>query len=342
MWDTIAGMMRPLSRRRLLAALAAAVVACPIAPSAVAQGAGEVAARRLLDLERRLLAEDLAELREARAAEADAALLVDDLIAGLDAAVAAGAPAPSLARVEGSVAEAGAALSAAAQRVDRALASLAERLRRVRVLAAGTAAGGEEAVAGLLTGRWAVEVEPADVSGAFVLDQYGTLVTGSYQFDDGSRGSLEGTFVGDLLRLRRIDVSSGFDSVFEARVGASAQRMEGRWQATILGRGGAGGGEWVAVRVPPGATLVPEEDVEPGPDDLPAGPDPGTVAGPDPTTPVGTEDSPPAGPVFEEPVVEEPVDEDLSIEEEPLEPDPIEEPPPTAGAPAEDRFEETT
>jgi hypothetical protein len=335
-------MMRQLFRHRLLAVLAAAVVVLPIAPSAVAQGAGEVAARRLLDLERRLLAEDLAELREARAAEADAALLVDELIAGLDAAIAAGAPAPSLAGVEGSVAEAGAALSAAAQRVDRALASLAERLRRVRVLAAGTAAGGDEAVAGLLTGRWAVEVEPADVSGAFVLDQYGTLVTGSYQFDDGSRGSLEGTFVGDLLRLRRIDVSSGFDSVFEARVGAAAQRMEGRWQATILGRGGAGGGEWMAVRVPPGAALVPEEDVEAGPDDLPAGPDPSTVAGPDPTTPVGTEDSPPAGPVDEEPVVEEPVDEELSIEEEPLEPDPIEEPPPTANAPAEDRFEEMT
>jgi hypothetical protein len=201
--------------------------------------------------------------------------------------------------------------------VDRALAALSERLRRVRLLAAGAGAAGEEAVADVLSGRWAVEVEPDDVSGAFVLDQVGTLVTGSYQLDDGSRGSLEGTYVGDLLRLRRIDVASGFDSVFEARVDPAAQRMEGRWQATILGRGGAGGGEWVAVRVPPGAALVPEDEVEPGPDDQPAGPDGGAVAGPDPTAPVGTEDSPPAGPVDAEPVVEE----------EPLEPEPIEEPP---------------
>jgi hypothetical protein len=334
-------MTRPPAHRLLLALLAAACCIPALAPPAAAQGAGEVAGRRLLDLERRLLAEDVAELREARAAEAAAGQLVDDLIAALDAAVAAGAPAPALAGAEASAAEAAAALSAATHRAEGALASLAERLRRLRVLAAGAGAGGEEAVADLLTGRWAVEVEPSDVSGAFVLDQAGTLVTGSYQLDDGSRGSLEGTFVGDLVRLRRIDVASGFDSVFEARVGAAAQRMEGRWQATILGRGGAGGGEWVAVRVPAGAELVPEEEVEAGPDDRPAGPDPGTVAGPDPTTPVGTEDSPPAGPVDEEPLVEEePVeeepilDEELPIEEEPLEPEPADEPPLAAAASA--------
>lgn len=304
-------------RHRLLALLAAASATLSLAPAAAAQGTGEVAGRRLLDLERRLLAEDLAELRQAREAEAAAAQLVDDVVAGLDAAVAAGARAPSLAAVEASAADATAALSAAVHRVDRALAALSERLRRIRVLAAGAGAAGQEAVADVLTGRWAVEVEPVDVSGAFFLDQYGTLVTGSYQFDDGSRGSLEGTYVGDLLRLRRIDVASGFDSVFEARVGAAAQRMEGRWQATILGRGGAGGGEWAAVRVSPDAALVPEEEVEPGPGDQQAGPDAGAVAGPDPTAPVGTEDSPPAGPVDEEPV----------IEEEPLEPEPVEEPP---------------
>lgn len=334
-------MTPPPAHRLLLALLAAACCLPALAPPAAAQGAGEVAGRRLLDLERRLLAEDLAALREARAAEAAAGQLVDDLIEALDAAVAAGAPAPALAGVETSAAEAAAALSAATHRAEGALASLAERLRRLRVLAAGVDAGSEGAVADLLTGLWAVEVEPSDVSGVFVLDQAGTLVTGSYQLDDGSRGSLEGTFVGDLVRLRRIDVASGFDSVFEARVGAAAQRMEGRWQATILGRGGAGGGDWVALRVPTGAALVPEEEVE-------AGPDPGTVAGPDPATPVGTEDSPPAGPIDEEPLVEEepveeePVeeepilDEEPLVEEEPLETEPVDDPldeePPAAAA----------
>lgn len=313
-------MSRPAARRRFaaFAVFAAAIVLCAaVAPAVLAQGAGEVAARRLLEVERRLLAEDVAALREARAVEAEAAALVDELISGLDQAVAAGAPAATLAGLEGPVATATAALASAADQVDRALVALGERLRRVRVLGAGVGAAGEPAVPDLLTGRWAVEVEPGDVAGAFLLDQTGTLVSGSYEFDDGSRGSLEGTFVGDLLRLRRIDVTSGFDSVWEARVGAGAQNVEGRWQATILGRGGPGGGEWTAVRVPEGAQVVPEEEVEAGPGGLPlAGPDEGTVAGPGPATPAGTEESPPAGPL-EEPVVEE----------EPLEPEPVDEPP---------------
>lgn len=310
-------MSRRLDRRRSAAFLAAAVLFAALAPPVLAQGAGEVTTRRLLEVERRLLGEDVAALREARAVEAEAAALVDDLIAGLDQAMAAGAPAAALAGLEASVATATAALASAADQVDRALVALGERLRRVRVLAAGVGAAGEPAVPDLLTGRWAVEAEPGDVAGAFVLDQAGTLVSGSYQLDDGSRGSLEGTFVGDLLRLRRIDVVSGFDSVWEARVGAGAQSIEGRWQATVLGRGGPGGGEWTAVRVPEGTAVVPEEEAEAGPGGLPLpGPDEGTVAGPDPETPAGTEDSPPAGP-REEPL----------IEEEPLEPEPVEEPP---------------
>jgi zinc transport system substrate-binding protein len=88
-WDTIAKMTPRPAHRLLLALLAAACCLPALAPPAAAQGPGEVAGRRLLDLERRLLAEDVAALREARAAEAEAGLLLDYLIAALDAAVAA-------------------------------------------------------------------------------------------------------------------------------------------------------------------------------------------------------------------------------------------------------------
>lgn len=317
--DTISTMTRRRPpARHLLAVLALALAAgSALAPAALAQGTVEVALRRFLDLERRLLAEDLAALREARAAEAEAAALLDELIAGLDEAIAAGAAPATVAAFEGPVAEADAALSAAVDRVDRVLATLSERLRRLRLLSAGAGFAAEAAVADVLTGNWAVEVQPGAISGQFQIEQYGTLLSGSYRFDDGSRGSLEGTFAGGQVRLRRIDVVSGFDAVFEGAVGAAAERMEGRWQATVLGRGGAGGGAWTAVRVPPGAELVPEDEVEAGPGDLPvAGPGEAGVAGPDPTTPAGTEDSPPAGPL-DEPVVEE----------EPIDVEPADEPP---------------
>ena len=322
--DTIPGMT---DLRRLAALVVLGLL--PVlgsAPAALGQGAGDVAARRLLDVERRLLAEDAGELREARAAEAAAAALVDELIAGLDEAVAAGAPPPAVAALEGSVAEAAAALSAAAVRVERALATLGERLRRMRVLAAGVGGAAEATVPDVLSGNWAVEVQPGAISGQFQIEQYGTLLSGSYRFDDGSRGSLEGTYAGGLVRLRRIDVVSGFDATFEGRVGEAAARLAGRWQATVLGRGGAGGGDWVAVRVPPGAELVPEDEVEAGPGDLPlAGPDAGTVAGPDPATPAGTEDSPPAGPLDEPVVEEEPID--VEPTGEPIDTEPTDEPP---------------
>ncbi|HUO87207.1 MAG TPA: hypothetical protein VM617_07430 [Thermoanaerobaculia bacterium] len=281
--------MSPRRPRCRISGLAALLVAAGLAASAAAQGASDLATRRLLELERRLLAEDLVALDAARAGAAEAAALLDELSESL-AATAGGGSSTGLAGLEAALADAAQAQATASRRLDDALDGIGERLRRVRLLAAAVGVAGEGTVPDVLTGRWQVTISPGEVGGEFQLDQSGTLVAGSYRLDDGSRGSLEGTLASGLVRLRRIDLTSGFDSVFEARVEPAAGRLEGRWQATVLGRGGAGGGEWVAVRLPTTAVAIPEEEAAPGPD---------------PDAPVGTEDSPPAGPVDEPPIEEE-------------------------------------
>jgi exonuclease VII small subunit len=240
----------------LLALLAVLLAAVP----AAAQGnaAAEAYLRRTVDVERRLVLEDLAAFERARSAETEARTALDEALTLLRSVAGgtvagSGAAVNNLERLELRLETAAAELAVAAERSSRALARLEERLQRLRLLAELTVAAPQAAVADVLSGSWRVTVQPGGTAGVFELSQDGTIVSGTYRFADGRRGSLRGTFVDGRLRLERVDVERGFDAIFEGVVGAGAQGVAGEWTATELAEGDVSGGEWTAVKAGGGA-----------------------------------------------------------------------------------------
>jgi hypothetical protein len=101
-----------------------------------------------------------------------------------------------------------------------------------------------------LSGRWLVTIEPGSLKGTFDLRLDGTLVTGVYQLSGGWRGSLRGTLIGGDIHLERIDAQQGFVAVYSGRLAGSGseKRLEGTWEATNLAAGMPGSGTWIARR----------------------------------------------------------------------------------------------
>lgn len=235
------------------------VVLLTPAPATFGQGGGEDFLRRALDVEKRLLQEDLAEYRQAREAETVARRQLDEVMGQISSIVegplaASPAAANNLQRFEQRLVETRGAVEDASQRARHALVRLEARLQRAGLLAAMLAGGDLPAVEDVLTGRWDVELGPGGVDGVFQLDQDGTLVTGSYRMDNGRRGSLRGVFIDGNLRLEQVDVEGGFDALFDARVDVQAGRMVGFWRPMDLADGGPGGGEWAAVKTSGGGS----------------------------------------------------------------------------------------
>ncbi len=96
-----------------------------------------------------------------------------------------------------------------------------------------------------LSGRWDATVEPGGSTGTFTLRLNGTLVTGVYELSGGWKGSFRGTYVGETLRLERIDAELGFVAVYTGRL-VSDTKLAGSWQATNLAAGLPASGTWVA------------------------------------------------------------------------------------------------
>jgi hypothetical protein len=260
---------------RPFAATLALVVLCLVAGVAVAQDepeappAAATASQRAqidldLRLERRLLMLDLTAFDEARTRERQARERVDEVSARLDETL--GGDSLSLGTLESLREELDAAREAgrtAAGRVDAQIRRLEERLQRIGFLE-GELAGGGQAVRRTdpISGRWRVRVQPGDRSGTFELRLAGTVVTGTYQVDGGGSGSLQGTYAGNRLRLERIDVRRGFDSVFEGSLDA-AGTLSGSWSANELGVPEPARGGWSAVRIGSTASAEGEPDGEP-------------------------------------------------------------------------------
>lgn len=139
---------------------------------------------------------------------------------------------------------------AAAQQVRATLAvrrgTLDQLQAEIARLEAGSKPGDE------LSGRWYVAIEPGGLKGTFDLELSGTIVTGVYSLAGGWRGSLRGTFIGQNLRLERIDAQLGFVATYIARMvtRGDEKRLEGRWDSTNLAAGGAASGAWVGRREP--------------------------------------------------------------------------------------------
>jgi hypothetical protein len=134
---------------------------------------------------------------------------------------------------------------------DRKLALVEQLLRQQEGLARRVAELRARAPAeeGVLTGEWEVVWRPSDLRGTFYLDQSGTLVTGQYRLGPRRTGSLRGTFVGNKIRLERVDSERGRDAELEGYLSSDGSRIEGTWQAFEMVQGGLPRGQWVARRV---------------------------------------------------------------------------------------------
>jgi hypothetical protein len=234
--------------RRLVAA---GIVACALAwtPATLAQDAGgDLALRRELATEQRLLREDVALYRRASSAEATARASLDEVLAAAEQRAAA-AIEGGYGELRQVLADAEVSLAAAERRTGLALAAIRERLGRIASLGATLGAGPPPALPDLLSGAWQVSMDPPGLTGTFRLRQDATRLAGSYRLANGRAGSLNGTFVDGSVRLERVDSQSGFDAIFEAELSAPG-RLVGTWRPTILGTGGPGGGAWTAIREP--------------------------------------------------------------------------------------------
>jgi hypothetical protein len=100
----------------------------------------------------------------------------------------------------------------------------------------------------VLTGRWAVVLQPGEQRGVFRLSLQGTIVSGEYALEGGATGSLRGTLVNERVRMERVDSKLGFNAVFFGRLSPDTRELAGTWEATTFGTGEAGSGSWRAVR----------------------------------------------------------------------------------------------
>lgn len=81
----------------------------------------------------------------------------------------------------------------------------------------------------VLEGRWTVTLMPAGTRGEVYLSQNGTLLTGDYRLENGQSGSLQGTFVNNVLVLERIDSRYGKMGRFEGTLAANKLSVRGAW-----------------------------------------------------------------------------------------------------------------
>jgi hypothetical protein len=102
---------------------------------------------------------------------------------------------------------------------------------------------------GSIEGLWQVEIETLGEYGVVDLVLDGSLVTGRYHLENGSEGSLRGTFAGDALRLESIHSARGLDYTLEGKVNLERGEIRGRYQAVVLSQKGRAAGKWSARKV---------------------------------------------------------------------------------------------
>lgn len=253
-----------MCRRLLLCGLCAFLSAA--AGAAQEEGA---ALRSQLEIEEKLLAQEVQAYQQAREQQEEAQEAVREASRLLDEAVSRSPlDLDELDRlaIERVVAEAAARIFA--QRVDEIQARILERARRAQVLRQelNRYAQGPAAPADPVSGRWRVQMTSPSQEGIFDLRLAGTVVEGSFRFEDGRNGSLRGSYVGDRLHLERIDSERGLDGVFEGTVDPALGVARGFWSPSLLSGGGPGGAGWSAVRTSstPGEEEQEEEQSESG------------------------------------------------------------------------------
>jgi hypothetical protein len=267
MLDSVGSPWRSAIPLALALTLGSAASAQTLSPSLEREARAAVASLvTALDVERRLLAQDVRGHALARVAEIEATERLGEVSRRLDAELAAQPLSgtdlgPLLEEVEGATASAAAAL----ERVRELRRRIDERLRRIALVEADLrvlAAVGPEA-ASPLAGSWELRVEPGARRGVLDLDVQGTLVTGRYRIGEDRSGSVQGTYAGGGLRLELHDRQRGFDAVLTGHYDPAGPTLTGQWQLTELASGGPGAGTFRATRSPPSATAgeeTPDEE----------------------------------------------------------------------------------
>jgi hypothetical protein len=233
-----------------------AIVALTLPGWTLAQGQDTVLDmfRAQADIEKRLLANDLANLatiqEQLRAASDRLLRLGDDLLRAQKDGEDLGsftARSTDLRHAEAEVASLVGGAQQLRSTIGARRAYLEQVQSEIRRMEEASQANEDE-----LSGRWMVTIEPGEMKGTFDLRLDGTLVTGVYQLSGGWRGSLRGTLIGGDIHLERIDAQQGFVAVYSGRLvqRGNEKRLEGTWEATNLAAGMPGSGTWVGRREP--------------------------------------------------------------------------------------------
>ncbi|MDY7093106.1 MAG: hypothetical protein SX243_09065 [Acidobacteriota bacterium] len=261
---------RAMNYRRPIAGLALTLIcsaALFAAPVASAQSLLDFLIAEL-EMERELLAEDLRLYSEARSRQAQAMTEVEEALAAIDGEIEGREVSVlSFEALENTYAEALVQRNASDALTREIRQRIYDRLRRTALLSERIVAlGGALAVrVDPLSGRWELEGGPEDAEGVLTLQLNGTLVSGTYAMEDGSSGSMRGTYSGGRLRLERVDSRRGFDSIWEGEVDAARRTFRGTWTAMELSSGGPVRGTFRGEKIEPRRAVGESEDQEESP-----------------------------------------------------------------------------
>lgn len=192
--------------------------------------------------------------RAARAREVAARGRAEELAGELDRTLeAGGTPVADLETLSAELADTGARAEAAATEARLLRHDLLDLLRRREAIAAELRRlrGAPADLPDPLTGTWELTLDLGagreSRRGLLDLSLDGTTVRGTLGLDDGSFGSVTGTFTGGRLRLERVSAEGGLDVALDGRLAADGS-LRGTWRPLVLGRGEPPGGTWEATR----------------------------------------------------------------------------------------------
>lgn len=204
----------------------------------------------------RQLERQMTRYRSARAREVAALGQAEELAGEIDRRLEAGGTAAAdLEALASELSQAAARAESAGDEARLVRHDLLETLRRGETIAAELRRlrGAPADLPDPLTGTWELTLEPRAQSaaqsgtrrGLLDLTLDGTTVRGTLGLEDGSFGSVTGTFTGGAVRLERVSAESGLDMVLEGRLAGDGS-LRGTWRPLILGRGEPPGGTWQA------------------------------------------------------------------------------------------------
>ncbi len=235
-----------------LALAVGALAGLPAAPQET--GPDAVAAlEATLEVERKLLDEDLGRQQSLARERAAGLERLGDLYRALDAAVGRKEAAEALEDILGQIEAAERARAEQLQRERLLVERIRERMRTIALLEEELARLQEQAVArrGPLDGPWDVVLAPLNQRGVFHLRQSGAVVNGTYRLEGGWTGSLQGTLVERKVRLVRIDSQLGRSMELEGFLSADGSQIRGTWLNYDLSGDVPPSGQWVATRHQP-------------------------------------------------------------------------------------------